>query len=138
MPARNCTVLLFLLLACQPACILVAVGVAAGATYGAVKYSDNEATRDFRAAVDPTWDATLAALREHGYPVQEGVRHKAAGGHVAINDLEAWVDAHTDTWSTVRLRVGTFASDDHRIRATQILDAIATRLGEAASKPAGT
>ena len=115
-----------------PGCLLVAVGIAAGATYGVVKYSDNEAARDYRQAVEPTWDATLAALRESGYPVQEGVRHAASRGHVQINDLEAWVEPHTDTWTTVRIRVGTFDSTEHRRQATRVLDAIASRLGEPA------
>jgi len=48
-------------------CFALAVGAAAA--FGVVMYVENEAYRDFHADLDPTWNATLAAMRRLGYPV---------------------------------------------------------------------
>jgi hypothetical protein len=108
------------------ACIAVAAGAAAG--YGTHQYVTNEVTRDYPADLTRTWQATLAAMREQGYPVAEGVPHGPNEGRLEINDAKVVVERTGPTSSRVRARIGTFETDGHRQRATSILDAVSRRL----------
>jgi hypothetical protein len=108
-------------------CIAVAAGAAAG--YGAHKISSNTAQREYPADVSRTWHATLASMREAGYPVGEGVAHSPEGGYVAVNDATVRVEYAGPTSTRVRLRLGTFDTANHRRRSDAILDSIGARLG---------
>jgi hypothetical protein len=109
-------------------CIVAAVAVGAAATYGAVKYTDNEAYRDFHASLDATWNATLASLRDEGYAVSDSMPHGASEGHVEIGEAKVWVERQPGDFTRVRVRVGTFTTDDHRRQAALILNGIAKRV----------
>jgi hypothetical protein len=108
-------------------CVAVAAGAAAG--YGAHKVVANESTRDYPADLTTTWNATLAAMREQGYPVAEGVPHGPGAGRVEINDAVVVVERTGDASSRVRVRLGTFDTAGHRRRAALLLDAVGRRLG---------
>ncbi len=109
-------------------CLVAAVAVGAAAAYGAVKYTDNEAYRDFHAGLDATWTATLTSMRELGYPVQEGAAHGPTEGLVEINDAKVSVTREAGDYTRVKVRIGTFSTDDHRRRAALILDRISTKV----------
>jgi hypothetical protein len=104
----------------------VAAGAAAG--YGAHKYVSNEASRDYPADLGRTWQATLGAMREAGYPVAEGVPPGPAGGCLEINDAKVTVESVGPATSRVRVRLGTFDTANHRRRADAILDSIGVRV----------
>jgi hypothetical protein len=89
-----------------------------------VKYTENEAYRDFRAGVEATWSATLRSMQELGYPVQEGVPYGSSDGRVEINDAKVVVEP-SGGYTRVRVRVGVFSNDENRRRAGEILDRIA-------------
>ncbi|MGH7162374.1 MAG: DUF3568 family protein [Planctomycetota bacterium] len=113
-----------------PGCIVAAVAVGAAATYGVIKYSENEASQDFKANVEKTWAATIAAMREQGYPVSEGAKCGPTGGKVEVSDATVHVEKHAEDFTRVRVRIGTFETDEHKRRARLLLEDIAKRLGE--------
>jgi hypothetical protein len=122
---RRC--LLSLALASLPVaaggCLFLAVGAAAA--FGVVMYLENEAYQDFHADLDTTWNATLAAMRKLGYPVQEGMPHSTTEGEVKINDAHVRVTRESGGHTRVHVRIGTFETDDHRRRAALLLEEIA-------------
>ncbi len=120
--------LLLAVLASAPGCVVAALAAGAGATYGAIKYFHNEAVQDFGADLDTAWAATLSAMRDLGYPVDLGTPHGATEGRVESGDAEVVVEQHPGPFTRVRVRVGTFDTEDHRRRASLILEAIAQRL----------
>jgi hypothetical protein len=107
-------------------CIAVAAGAAAG--YGASKVASNGDARDFAEPLTRVWHATLAALREHGYPIADSAPLGPAGGRVSVNDVTADVDVLAGATVRVTIRVGTFDTAGHRVRAAAILDSVARRL----------
>ena len=117
-----------------PGCLAAALLVGAGGTYGAIEYSDNESSRDFPATLDDTWSATVRAMRELGYPVATNASHGTTEGHVEINDTQVWVEQHSGDITRVRVRIGTFDTDDHRRRAQLLLDAVAAELSPRSSR----
>ena len=108
-----------------PACV-AAVGAAAVTT---VQYVRNEAYRDYSATVDATWSATLEAMRDLSYPVDPSVPYGQNGGTLRVNDVHVRVQRTKDERTRVRLRIGTFDTPEHRVRAKSILDGVARRLG---------
>jgi hypothetical protein len=121
--------LAFLLLASLPnaGCLVVAAGAAG---YGAVKYAQNEAARDYNADLTSTWVATLDTMREMGYPVSPGAPHGPTSGVIDIGDAHVSVAKHSESRTRVHVRIGTFDTDDHRRRANLLLSGIGRRLGQ--------
>ena len=113
-----------------PGCVAVALVVGAAGTYGAVEYVDNGSSRDFAATLDTTWSATIASMRDLGYPVATTLPHGPTEGHVEINDTEVWVEEHPGSVTRVRVLIGTFDTEDHRRRADLLLDSIAEKLSK--------
>jgi len=109
-------------------CVVAAVAVGAAAAFGAVKYTENEAYRDFHASLDVTWNATLAALRDEGYPVSETAPHGPSEGRIEISDAKVSVVREPGDATRVLVRIGAFSTDEHRRRAALILDGVAKRV----------
>jgi len=109
-------------------CVVAAVAVGAAAAYGVVKYTENEAYRDFHASLDSTWTATLQAMREQGYPISESAPHGVSEGRVEISDAKVVVRREPGDFTRVLVRIGTFSTDDHRRRAGLILEGVARRV----------
>jgi len=125
------TMIAVVLLPLLGGCAVLAVGaVAAGATLGAIKYNENEAMRDYQAGLQSTWDATGAQLGEMGYPIAEGVTASETGGAITVRDADVSVTKVDEECTRVRVRFGTFESDEHRAQARQLLEGIAVRVGE--------
>jgi len=125
------TVIAAVLMPLLGGCAVLAVGaVAAGATLGAIKYNENEALRDYQAGLQVTWNATGAELCEMGYPVAEGVAASQTGGTITVRDADVAVTKVDDGCTRVRVRFGTFESDEHRAQARRLLEGIAVRVGE--------
>ena len=125
---RRAPVLIVLLAALPSAgCVAVAAGAAG---YGAVKYATNEQARDYPASLASTWAAAVETLRGMGYAVPEGIAPGPTEGRIAIDDIRVDVAKYSDTRSRVEVRVGTFDSEDHRRRATILLDGVGKRVGD--------
>jgi len=126
MSLHNRLLLLLLLVAPLGGCVALAVGAAA--VYGATKYDSNEMSQEYRANLDETWHATVAELGEMGYPVQQGTKPGRTEGKVEINDVVVRVEKLADERTQVRVRVGTFETEDHRRKARLLLQGIANRI----------
>ena len=111
-----------------PGCVAAAVVVGAGAAFGVIKYMDNEAYRDFRTSMDATWSAAVASTREQGYPVSSDPAHGPSEGEFEAGDAKVIVERHPEDFTRVRVRIGTFESEDNKRRATLILEGVARRL----------
>jgi hypothetical protein len=109
-------------------CVVAAVAVGAAAAFGTVKYTENEAYRDFHAPLDATWKATIAALREEGYPVADSASHGPSEGKIEIDDAKVTVVREPGDATRVMVRIGTFSTDEHKRRAALILDGVAKRV----------
>jgi len=102
--------------------------VAAGAAVGYVQYDRNEAWRDFEASPDDVWKASLAAVHATGLAVPAGVQLGSTEGEIEVDDLHLRVERHPGDFVRVRVRYGTFDTEDHRRRARLLLEDIAARL----------
>jgi len=119
--------LLLLLMAPLGGCI-AAVAVGAAAVYGGTKYDSNEMSQEYRANLDETWHATVAELGEMGYPVQQGTKPGPNEGKVEISDVVVRVEKLADERTQVRVRFGTFDTEDHRRKGRLLLQGIANRI----------
>jgi hypothetical protein len=109
-------------------CLAVA-GLTVGAgVVGYVYYDKNEAWRDFGASFDKTWKSTLDAMRELKYVVPKDTKHSGDSAYFVVDDVKIRVTAHPDNRTRVSIRIGTFATESHRVRAGQILDKIDQKL----------
>jgi hypothetical protein len=110
-----------------PGCIAVAAGAAAG--YGTAQIVRNADVRDYAAPLPVVWAATLASVREAGYPVALDTPADPTAASIAVNDLTVSLWAIAEGQTRVRLRVGTFNTDAHRRVTAQIHDGISARVG---------
>ena len=110
-----------------PGCIAAAIVVGAAAAFGVVKYTENEAYRDFHDPLPAVWSATVASLRENGYPLPHDPLHGPNEGQIEAGDAKVVVERHAEDFTRVRVRIGTFESEDHRRRAALVLDGVASR-----------
>jgi hypothetical protein len=109
-------------------CLAAAVVAGAAVGYGAVKYSENDAYEDFHAPLDDVWRATLASLRENGYPVSLDAAHGPTEGSLHVGDADVRVERWEPDRTRVHVRIGTFVDEDHRRRAGNILNGISNRV----------
>lgn len=108
----------------------VAIVAAGAAAVGYIKYTENEASMDFEADLDDTWEATIDALRDLEYQVNKDYPHGTTEGEIDLADRETnvKVELHPEGFTRVRVRVGTFETDDHKRKAELILKGIQERL----------
>lgn len=107
-----------------PGCIVAAVAVGAAAVYGGIQYSENEAWIEVDHSLDDTWTATLEALNDNGYSVSMSLAHGPTDGHIDSGDAIVDVTSETGDRTRVSVRVGTFRTDEHRRRASLILERV--------------
>ncbi len=110
----------------QTACIAVVAGAAAG--YGTAQYVRNDDVRDYAAPFSEVWPAALASMSEAGYPVAQDAVTVGTSGQVTVNDATLEVVGTAPTSTRVRVRVGAFASEGHRVVSGRIHDGIARRV----------
>jgi hypothetical protein len=118
------------LLLLLPSCIVAAVAAGAAAVYGVVKYHQNEASMDFRAGVPAVFDAALRTMQEQGYVVNLEQKPSTIDGTIESGETKVRVERQEGGFTRVRVRIGTFDTDDHRRRAGLLLEGIRKRLGE--------
>ena len=118
------------LLALLPACVVAAVAAGAAAVYGVVQYQRNEASMDFRAEVPAVFDAALRTMQEQGWVVNLEQKPTPTDGKIEAGDATVWVERQPSGFTRVRVRIGTFDTEDHRRRAGLLLEGTKKRLGE--------
>ena len=119
---------LALVLLAAPGCLAAAVVVGAAAIYGGVQYSENEAWIEVDDSLDATWQATLEAMNDNGYPVSMSATHSATAGHIESGDAEVDVTLQPADRTRVTVRVGTFRTEEHKRRASLILERVVRNL----------
>lgn len=122
-------VLPLLLISALPGCVVAA---AAGATYGFIKYEQNEAVRELEAPVGRVWRASIDALVGRGYRLPGGLeRDLSERQDVAVIDGAGYwlrVEEQPGGLTRLRVRIGTFPSDEHKRKAGLLIESIESRL----------
>src|SRR5262249_34115208 len=116
-----------LLLSCA-GCFVAAAAAGAGVVYGAISYQQNEATMDVQQDLPTVWAASKAALRELGYTVDDSQKPGATEGTLRAGEAKVVVERQPGNVTRVRVRVGTFDTDDNKRHAALILEATKKRL----------
>lgn len=122
----------FVLIALLPllsSCVVAAIGVAVAGATGAVLYAQNEAVMKYPSGLDATWDATMATMKEFGYDVDASRRPNPTEGRIDADDTVVRVERIPGDLTQVRVRVGTFRTDDNKRKAKLMLEGIKKRLG---------
>ncbi len=110
-------------------CAAVAVAAVAGAAvFGVVMYERNEAYEDYRTDLATTWAAAVVTLRDLGYVVDGDPQPGKTEGDLETGDVRLVVERHADDFTRVRVRVGTFETDDHKRRAKLLLEGIRAKV----------
>jgi hypothetical protein len=110
-------------------CLLAAAAVAAAATYGVIKYTENGAETDFKASLDETFAAAVASMRALDYPVSADLKPGPSEGRIEVSDASVLVARLPgDAGTRVTAKVGTFDTDEHERRARLILEEMKKRL----------
>jgi len=111
--------------------LLLLGGVAAGATYGTVKYVNNTLQVTQEVALDKAWSAANSALKELQMPVTASTKDGASGRLEARNaqnqPVTIQMTRKTDRVTEIRITVGTFDSSANRTEAQQINDKMKAR-----------
>ena len=131
-PARLVVFALALLLPLLvPSCVAVAAaGVGAAATYGVLSARNNHVSREFRSAPEPTWMAAVYALKAQDYEFAGEPDPESVDGEINVAGGSVWVQRERRGTTRVRIRMGTFESDDNLRAARRLMEEIARRLGE--------
>ncbi len=119
--------LLLLSLPVLPGCVL-AVVAAGAAAYGAVSYSDNEAWMDFHADSERVWDAALQSLKENGYAPDPKAKLLPGDTELRAGDCVLKLERHPTGFVRIKVRVGTFDTEDNRRKSGLILENMRQRL----------
>lgn len=107
---------------------IAAVAAAAAATFGAIQYKANGAEQDYNREFRRTFDASVAALRKLGYELDGDPQPGPTEGEIRVDDVKLYVTRQPEGKTRVEVRVGTFDTEDHRRRATLILEEITAAL----------
>jgi hypothetical protein len=112
-------------------CLAVAAaGAGAAATYGALSVKNNHVTREFRVAPERARKATIYALKAQDYRVLGEPEPDSIDGEFNIAGGTVWVRPEPGGTTSVRIRIGTFESEENLRAAKLLMEEIARRLGE--------
>ncbi len=120
-----------LLLPLASGCIAIAAaGAGAAATYGFVSYKNNVSSTEFDRPLALTFKATLHGLSAQDYEIQGEPELGPKGAEIVAGSATVWVERMVGDTTRVRVRVGTFDSDDNRRLGRLLLEEIGRRLGK--------
>lgn len=123
----------FLLAACLclpfSSCIVVAAGAVAAVAYGAVSYNGNEASATFQNDLETATAACRRAMRALSFPVDDTQQPTATECTLTGGDATVVLERHPGEVTKIRVRIGTFDTEDNRRRAGLLLEKIRTELG---------
>ena len=74
--------------------------------------------------------ATIYALEAQDYEILGDPDPDSIDGEINIAGGTVWVERQPEGTTSVRIRIGTFESDEHIRLAKRLLEEIARRLGE--------
>ena len=104
------------LLAAGSGCALFVVGGVAAAGVGGYVYIKGEVKSTEGASLDRAWPATLAAMKDLGYPIAKQGKDALAGELTAHNasgkEVYIYLKKVSDTATEISIRVGTFGDEN--------------------------
>lgn len=110
----------------------VVAAVAAGATYGVIRYERNEAVRDLKASTGRVWRAAQDALVARGYrlpaAISRNLPESRDRAEIQGDGYQVQVEEQVGGWTRLRVRVGHFDTKENRRRAGLLVDSIERRL----------
>src|ERR1041384_5525502 len=118
-----------------PGCV-VAAAAAGAAVYGALSYHENEAWMDFHTDLPKVWTAMLDSLQENGYPPDRRKQPGVNEGEITAGEATVKVERNPG-FTRVKVRVGTFDSEENRRHAGLILEGMKKRLAPRSVAPGG-
>jgi len=111
----------------------VVAAVAAGATYGIIRYDKNQAVHDLQHPASRVWRAAQEALVGRGYRLPGGMHRDLpeSEDRAELHGDGYWVQVEEQVggWTRLRVRVGKFDSKENRRRAGLLVESIEGRLG---------
>jgi hypothetical protein len=105
-------------------CVVAAAAAVGAAAVGVVYYDNQEARMDFKDTLPATFDACVRALRLQGYEVRGNPQPGAIDGLIEAPPARVVVESHPGGYVRVRVRVGTFGSEDNERRAKLLVQTI--------------
>jgi hypothetical protein len=112
-------------------CVAVAAaGVGAAATYGVISVRNNHVTREFHRTHPDVWKATIYSLKAQDYEIAGDPDPASVDGEIDIVGGRVLVQRRPGDTTEVRIRIGTFESDENLRQAKLLMQEIARRLGE--------
>jgi hypothetical protein len=111
-----------------PGCIFAAAAAVAAVAVGVVSYENNEAWMDYKGTLDQLWNATLQAMRKQGYVVPGDPKPNATEGTIEAGETRVVVETHAGGYVRVRVRVGTFTSEDNERKAKLLIEEVTAQL----------
>lgn len=116
-------------------CVAAAVAVAAGGGIAYWQYSENEVCADFQADLKSTWEAARTVLAQQGFGDPTAEALGVTEGELSSDGWKLHVERRTGDVTRVRVRIGTFDTDDHERRARLLMEGIGEKLGVAGTDP---
>jgi hypothetical protein len=107
---------------------IVAAAAAGAAVYGAISYDENEAWMDFHADLPKVWTAMQDSLQENGYAPDRTRKPAVNEGALQAGEATVKMERNPGGFTRVRVRVGTFDSEENRRHAGLILEGMKKRL----------
>jgi len=107
------------------ACVAAAAAGLVGA--GIVQYHRNEVEQDFPKDLYEAWQGCFEGLAHLGIEPTESDLGPSEG-RIEFEDLQVLVERHPEGFTRVRVRAGTFRTEDHMRRAKIVLQEIGAAL----------
>lgn len=116
----------------QGCAALLVGGVAAGATYGTIQYSNNTLKVTFTSSLDKVWTAANGAIKDLRMPTvsikKDAVSALLTSRTAADQAVSIQLKKQSESVTEVHITVGTFDSTSNRAVSQQIHDKIKARL----------
>ncbi len=102
---------------------------AAGAGFGYWQYDKNETVSDFETDFDSAWRASVAGVKDFAdLPPVTTTTLAGTSGELEGEGFRVRVEEHPDGKTRVRVRVGTFDTEENRRLAGLVMESIETQL----------
>lgn len=122
------TLLACCLLPILPSCVVAAVAAVGAATYGAVSYNGNEASTTVQADLATATSAARKAMRELSFPVDDTQQPGTTECTLTGGEAKVILERHPGEVTKIRVRVGTFDTEDNKRRSGLLLEKIRAHL----------
>ncbi len=125
---RLLTLLACCLFSCLPSCVVAAIAAVGAAAYGAVSYNGNEASTTVQTDLAAATTAAKKAMRELSFAVDDTQQPGTTECTLTGGEAKVILERHPGEVTKIRVRVGTFDTEDNRRRSGLLLEKIRAHL----------